>query len=628
MALNVPNFAEEDDSERTFKVVTPHAAVLIWNYIDRLNADGTLPTANLTEPAIIGTSSIISISTSKRKADPVGAFEFRLAPRFDWVSRITPGSWCAILMSMDQIPTMYPGLPGTTADRRSFKMLGRIESVRGVVDVNPETGARNTTFVVTGRDWGSVFETLFYIDFAAAQNLVIGNTPATVQTLLGLQHYGTLLKDKSLPGPSQWIDAIISMWGAGHETALINGQKLLEAEIDKGKIELDTPLLATQTQYQLPYDVASFMGQGVLPGIGTQVNFASIIGREHGKLTEFDDPKKTDIHYTQVEDSIGALNPSQFIGSHTLWQMLTDASNTALYELVADIRWDGDIPRFTLYHRIKPFVTRPNFITSIQEVTAAAAAGTVDELSNMFSNVRRIKIPLKDVMSLNFGTNWRDKVNFIELKPTSNLNPVQQTMANTFKIFGQTVDEFAYQRDGFKPMLVECNFIPKSGDGVDPKKLGHWKYLLREWYFNTHLMLNGSITFIGQNEYIQVGDNIMIDSTILGQAPITSAQLITTSKTYLTAHVESISHSFAVNPETGARTFQTTVQFVRGIITDEAGKLVASLVPLGPEAGAIDRISSNLQSPQERNGNVFGSSTPTDPDAEKLNSSNSLVKTL
>ena len=141
----------------------------------------------------------------------------------------------------------------------------------------------------------------------------------------------------------------------------------------------------------------------------------------------------------------------------------------------------------------------------------------------------------------------------------------------------------------------------------------HWKFLLREWHFNNHLLLNGAITFIGQSKYIQVGDNIKIDSKILGNAPVNVGQK-KASSSYLLAHVENISHTFSVNPESGARSFMTTIQFVRGVITDKEGKPLT----LSEGGNALDKFAEVLKPKDERNSNVFGTSVESDPDVEKL----------
>jgi len=605
------------------KLVTPHAAIIVWNYSDRVSADGAMKNSNhLIEQIIIGTSSVISISTVKRKSSPAGSFEVRIAPRFNWVSRITPGSWCAILMSQDPISALDHNNPDT-AKKESFKMLGRIDSIRGVVEVNQETGARNTNYIMTGQDWGSVFETSLYIDQAIAEAVLPGgdSTLAQSYTILGLNMYKTYGESKALPTSSDTVDTMLNLWGKESSTAIANGVEMINKE---NNLKISQLTYSSGPQFQLPAQVAKFMKQGKtilnqpVPG-NTSVNFSEVIQRQHGKLKEYDT-------YKRIEESYGIPNPSQFMGKHSLWQLLTDLSNNALYELVSDIRWNGDQPNFTLYHRIRPFVTRTNFIALLKssppEPQALSAASTITELQSLFKHVRKVEIPLDDILGVNFGTNWRDKINFIEIRPNFQLVPEAQSLAA--KISGQTLDAPGYERDGFKPMFVECPFVPADdgqGTSVNIEKLSHWKYILREWYFNTHMMLNGSVTFIGQNNYIQVGDNILIDSTIIGKGYINSAQLAAVGqKMYLLAHVENIMHNFSVNPETGARTFSTTVQFVRGIISDESGNTIALGYPVNAiEPGAIDSKAPKIFT--DRDNNVFGSSTITDPDTQKIKGS-------
>jgi hypothetical protein len=122
-----------------------------------------------------------------------------------------------------------------------------------------------------------------------------------------------------------------------------------------------------------------------------------------------------------------------------------------------------------------------------------------------------------------------------------------------------------------------------------------WKHLLREWYFNTQNLLNGSLTFVGQSAYIGVGDNILINSSALGMAPIASNQ---GADTYLMAHVENISHEFTINSE-GSRSFFTSIQFVRGIMVNEKRE------PINPNTGiALDKEASSLSENQEKPSNI------------------------
>ena len=119
----------------TGQITNPHGAVGIWNYKDRITSAGAQE-PNVIEQVIISSASLKSISTRKMKNQPAGSFELRLAPTFNWVARITPGSWCVILMSRDKslVSSSTKSIPPCTRD--SVKMFGRIHSVRAAVSVD------------------------------------------------------------------------------------------------------------------------------------------------------------------------------------------------------------------------------------------------------------------------------------------------------------------------------------------------------------------------------------------------------------------------------------------------------------------------------------------------------------
>jgi len=619
------------------KLVTPHASIIIWNYVDRDDSSGAALSTHLIEPMIVGSSSVVSISTSKTKSSPAGQFQIQLAPRFNWVTRITPGSWCAILMSQDRLPDMSPDDVGQ-ASENSLKMLGRIDSVRGVVDVDQNTGARRTTFMIAGRDWGSVFESMLYIDPILSNNLLKDDPLSQAYSILGLNMYESYDKAKALPSSAELVKNMIHLWGGGDFGTAV---KSAQAQFPPNPI-MSKLLIAGSTQFRLPSEVAQFMDVSPNLGLGSNLakvgkaiqgeaahNFADLITTYHGPLKNKDtgstaSESKPYSTASESKESFGIPQPHNFFGTHTFWQLLTELSNIALNELVTDIRWENGSPKFALYHRIRPFVNDPLFLKKLAATsfftegsTLLQADTVVKQNMSLFKNVKSTKIDIADVVNINFGSNWRDKINFVEITPTSNLLDESQSLEA--KKYGQTYDPRGYERDGLKPLIVRTAFLPYSQDGAEPiiRALTHWKFLIREWHFNNHLLLNGGITFIGQNTHIQVGDNILVSSKILGSAPLNAAQQLPLPiKTYMLAHVETIQHTFSVNQETGARSFMTTVQFVRGVITDKSGVPITLRVPPSFSGNALDS-NARLVS-DERNKETFGTSVFSDPDVQKL----------
>lgn len=589
------------------KIVNPQAAAIVWNYEDRINASGATDPHKI-EQIIINTGSLISMSTQKSKGNAAGSFELRLAPTYNWVARLTPGSWVVVLMSQNKpLQEMSPTNPGK-ADPELVKMLGRIDSVRAVVDVDQSTGARRTHYIVTGQDWASVFDTTLYIDPIVRNSVLQDGSIAHAARIIFNNYLLDWTKNNvALPTPTQVIDAIIKVWGAPLSAMD------LDAQFASSPITLTTlPTFSSTAQFQLPKEVVGYFGGfGKNIAITTAVNFADIIKIYAGTLKSYDS------YSGDNQEAYGIPDPAKFYGTNSFWQLLVENSNNVLNELVADMRWEGNKANLALYNRARPFINRNSF-----------DGHDLDQVklnTSYFKNVRKIEIPLEDVISINAGTNWRDKVNFVEIRLGPNL--AEENYEAQIKLDSQTTDRRAYERDGFKPMIPVANYLPYKANQpgiLAAKEALQWKNLLREWHFNTHLMLNGAVSFIGQNKYIQVGDNIMIDMSVLGASSVNAFQ-VNSAGAYLLAHVESVSHQFSVEPNGGSRSFITTIQFVRGIVADKNGKMLGLSGAAGfgsdPIDAALDRNASDLAQSSEKNTNVVGSSTSMDPDKQKLKGS-------
>ena len=594
------------EATHTVRLTSPQAAMIIWNYKERSTSAG-LKDPHSVETMHLLSNQIISIQTFKGKRQPSGRFEVRLAPTQNWMSTLTTGSWCAINMTKDlEIPDQSK-IENRRADPTMIKWLGRIEDVRLSVSVDEETGARSTSYVVTGSDWSSVFESILYIDpIFRNQGLDPSSSSFTAVGAAARIAYDQQVLDYFQNGglPTSTINtkAIVRIWGAPFKEA---------TDPISSKIGvLPNLTLTSEGAYQWPFEVGMYMA-GNITGPLTQ-NIADNINFVTGRLTSYDSFESTaSDSYTEVEDSFGFINPNSIFGEHPVWSLLMDNCNPVLNELIADLRVEDTVVLPTLYKRIRPFVVNPEF----------EGSSDVTDHTSYFTDLRRIDIPLEDVITIDAGVNWRSKINFIEIRIDKQLD-TGKPMGPVIKKDAQTSDRPSYERDGFKPEIANTKYAPYSGGELDDEGLTKWKYLLREWYFNQHDQLNGNVTFVGQNRYIQVGDNIAINSQVFGQDRNMSRQEKDTAGApggeqlmNLVAHVESVRHSFTVDQVTGARKFLTTVQFVRGVIMP-----VQNLpVTFGPFGGtdiqptALDTDASELDQAAKKTGNVVSTSTPLDP---------------
>ena len=718
---------------------------------------------------VLNTTSLLSISTSKDKSKPAGSFEIRLAPTKNWVTAITPGSWCIILMSNSAINDKAK-YGGGRVDEKSFKMLGRIESVRGVIEVDQATGARKTGYIVQGVDWGTIFDSTLYVDplnragdgssigealrfgyekfikkgasydsakygpkaneespakkrqelqanastqeqlgpVKSTSNVIEKGFLASLFDKTGIPYADKTVSPAAVTSTKSVIviddEGIIKEVPVGTGTVLAptdtveenaiplktNEQLAEEAEAKKqtaaaekkaaadaataqkkedaktgtlsvgeklpsagdavkfllslwgqtdavtSAMQAETGLLGKSQQvFKIPAKASEYMqfkdGKGKVSNIISQV-ITPIVGKLKNGGKSFNDT------YTGVDRSAGLINFDTILGEHSMWQVLNDNCNAPINELIPEIRFDqSGQATMALYQRVRPFAIKSTaeILADDKEVGDRTTAPFLGPLSkdeadakktlqeakrsladfyfSEFKKVRTKTIDVQDVITCNFGTNWRDKYNFIEINVDRSL--FQESFSSAIKLQSQFKDADSIGRDGLKSMIQSFSYIPVNSSGVQSVlDVFVYKYALKEWYFNTHKMLNGNIQVIGQDQYIQVGDNIRVEAEALGLAKnISAAQKASRRFTHLTAHVESISHTAQIDAN-GARSFITNINFTRGIITDIDGNLVA----LPGNAGAVDQDAAQVTPIVEKNTGTFGTSGSKDPDRQKL----------
>lgn len=562
-------------------IKTPHAAVIVWNYNDRLSAKG-LNGANEEDinEVIISTISLMSITTSKSKSEPVGTFNFTLAPTRNWVSVLTPGSWCAILMSND--PIVENSFKSVSATQ--LKMLGRIDAIRANVSVDSD-GTRFTTYSVQGRDWGQIFENIIYVDPIVQDQSDPGGTQANA---LYQQLVGAVFDNNNNPH-------ILSVPKNLYTIMSVLGHPLRLPETDR--------LAKATHEVSLPEKVVKFLYDTASPGsVDLSLPFNEPSSRSKPRSKKFmellsliwgplkDSGEDEYDNSNPLQTGLGWLDAGSFVGQHTIWSILQDNCNYAMNELFTEIRWKDNVPDFRLYSRIKPF----------SYTDAPASEGLISlAMRSKFQNIASHLLDTEAVMNVSAGVNWADKFNFLEIKPDLNeLSVLGVTLKDKSQAFqGGNSTSDVFNREGFRPMFFSVKQLPfdTAADNrpIDASLLQKWVNLAKEWYFDCHKFLNGTVTMYGTNEYIPVGDNIMFDAKLIGITPNYNGKSSSVKDTiYVLAHVESVQHSFSVNSE-GARTYQTSINFVRGIIVNKQKQLIGS--------GTVDNLASDLSKEDSKN---------------------------
>jgi hypothetical protein len=575
-----------------YRITTPHAAVIVWNYNDRLGADPTdASSINDVNEIILSTVSCTSIQTSKSKGSPAGSFTITLAPTRDWVSAITAGSWCTILMSNRPITKAQLD----NADPNFVKMIGKIDTVRANVQVDDD-GARHTTYVVTGSDWGYIFNNVLYID-----NLIAAaNDPTNQGNTIALALQQQLFGEGNTPQSFKVADNLVALLGIFGVSS--SGLDAAGTDINRINKSIYDFLIPVQMSTYFNFiDADNNVNQSTM--------LSDLLTLQTGKLTSYNS-------YQDTNEAYGFIDPFSLQGTNSFWQILMDNSNPALNEMYNEIEWEtsnsGKIgPSLTIFNRIKPFSYRTDLSTTDSE----------NSLRSQFTLLKTHTIDNVKVTSVNVGTNWRDKYNFVEIRPQFQDFEI---LAGWTAQKSQGADTQAFNREGFRPLIIGTKQFPVDpsvkGSQYDASLLTSWVSLLKEWFFDTHKLLNGTITVKGGSEYIGVGNNILFEAALIN--PTMNLNLganKSVNTNYILAHVENVDHTFTVADD-GARNYTTNIQFVRGIVVNKSN---GNFTLVG--SGSIDELASDIAGKTENTTNTFGTSDgisdsthPIDPDPRKL----------
>lgn len=666
------------------KVKNPHGIVVIYNYRERFGDNYIANSEFEIEQVILNSASLLSIQTQKSKGSPNGAFEIKLAPYKNWTSAITPGSWCVILMSNSAVDDGAK-YGGTTVNSKSFKMLGRIESVRGVVSTNKMDGSVTKHYIVTGSDWGTVFNNSLYVDpldrdpnataLGMAQRYGYGDYVSQVlnwkssttkndpnnkdssktrpdtkddqvkESLDDMTYNEAKIKEsqtKSLTEAKKTAGELTaaasdprlkvkSEKGFGPPTSIFNIRILLNlwgnTSDREGRFSVSMTnnlsngmlLGDAQQKFRLPDQLCKYMnftddGGKVINSLSELIDCTSYSGR----LTGYDKYSGLDI-----STDIGLIHFDTIFGENSMWQVLTQNFNSLTSELIPEVRFDSESgkPTLALYNRIKPFAIRnaDRILKDSYEIAMGSKETilkpdqikkVVDDNLSLFKDVRCKTIDYNDVILSSFGTNWRDKINFIEVSIDRSMF-MGETFSAAIKLDSQFFDKKSIARDGLRSMRESTQYVPILQEFANPTSVFAYKYLLKEWFFDTHTMLNGTLNLVGQDDYIQVGDNIMVNAKVLDiNRNFSKSQNDSGSAVYLLAQVESIAHNMMY--EENVRAFTTTINFVRGILVN------SDRTTINEANNGSDQDAALLSPGREVNSRMSGSSSSTDPDRQKL----------
>ncbi len=518
------------------------AEVVVYNYeyrdSDLMVGPVSTPTSSATKEIKIG-HAVTSITCTKSKTSPYGSFSITLKPTAEWTRVIVPGSWCAIFMSNSSLDKTRLNNKATKIGDNNYacplKMVGLIMAVRVSKSISQD-GAVTTTYTLNGYDFGYLFTASIYVNQLFQAQLLAGKYDAVWANLTFPKNEG------AIGDPVENINRVLNAWA--------------EIEISGISVGAAIDIKPPKTRIVIPKDVAKLVGTKT-EVIGFILTAIGLDNRKGEKLIPIEAGAAQNFEAKLIGQKY--FEPRRLIINNTLWGMINEYMNPTLNEAYCDLHvcavglGDAVVQPVFVMRQI-PFST-PEYE---QIIPAAAIQGPPSAPSTphpvtLLTDLPKTIIPAHKIIHYDVGFSEYDRVNFTELN-AFDINVQQKSFGSIQTSNKPTWEDGAIKRFGLRPKVVYgADYGFSATDNINTAN--QWKTLIRDWFFNNHKYVNGTVECIGLDEHIAVGENFVLE------------------KENLLAHIESYTHTFTVDHDTGSKIFRTSIEFTKGL-SDKSNSLV------------------------------------------------------
>lgn len=495
---------------------------------------------------IILFDSVQSVNVNHTKSNHTGTLNATLYPTQEFLSLINPGDYvfCWMMNSEATWMDVISRITNKSACNKfsdGLKFYGRVNSIREQIHQSPD-GARVGRFILNANSFTELDATFFYEQHLST--LQEGVSTQLSQLNLDLDKIVDTSDGARGIVPNKMIVSLIDIFlGIGIKKNLASGETNPALKSTFG----------TEGDYAhiLPEDVGLILNKSLKSGkaLKTADVLEVIHGIQHySNGTSATDPKdsksvaqsfapdgtlQSDSRRSTGEDLLGRNSPiPPSLINQSLWSICYNYLNPACNEMYSTLRVnpDGDVVP-TVVVRQMPFST-----------DAASASGVT-----YFSEVPRWKIPSVIVRSSDIGRSDALRFNFLHVYGTTDTvsarNITQQMTDNPPKY-----DEMDIARSGLRPFMqtVPC-WVDETRELQGP---GRWMEIIGDFIFGQHMTLTGTLSTVGIQSPICVGDNLEWDGVLY--------------------HIESITHSCAIQAD-GHKSFTTTLGLTHGMGIDTFG---------------------------------------------------------
>ena len=501
---------------RPIKSTVSRARVVYWHYVVqnfgastgidyRTLLGGGAPTSDAdifkTERGIIE-EEITEVQVSKSIDNPSGSFRITMLASKNWKMLLSPGDWVAIYMS-----SAYDNFDYDSPDSKNMVMFGSIDRVTKTKQRDEETDKVLVRYIVTGRDFGRVFE-----------DTDIWFNPHTNPTAL-IDLTLTVAGMKFTGSPSEMMDSILdTFFGKAGGGAPVLGTIPVKTTFGLGKAEVELKQGYIPEEVALPFSAAGSLSppKFELGGTGAvkSVPINSLIEREFyiqsGLLYR---PWSSKINLPGYK-SRAMLSASNSPGN--IWGLMKRESNALVNDLYCELIKDED-------GNCKPTVIlAPHPNSNFFEDTP----GELNDAFYKLGDLEQIEVGSSQIKYEDLGRDGNSKVNMVWLTSRESTSATTNKIAYLGK---ETVDGIglpmfqseSIKRYGLKiyDQMLEFCFSNALGK-VDATAGGLYRSFINQIYdlhVYNHLYETGSVVSTGNNKAriggtLRIKDESQVDS--------------------------------------------------------------------------------------------------------------------
>lgn len=408
-----------------------------------------------------------------------------------------------------------------------FKGVFKVQSVRRVVSVDPNTGTKMVIFKITGFAFTEYNNTIYFNPYLVDPNQDPKNQ-LLFASFLG-RDWANLINSKGLTNVQDVIATLIqSFIGAGIT--------------DEGRLEKNGTVKSPNVHFFMPELVGRLLGvRGVkaakdiyvhIFGLqkyasGSAQSLAQGMNPQGGNMNQ----KFNRIYYTSTPCGGDTFLKPEYWNQVKAWSILNQYTNAPLNEIYTTFRVSptGRVMPTMVFRQI-PF-TNEDFKGTTLPVTK-------------FMNLPRWKINTALILDQDVGRDEAARVNFVQYFGKSTVGQNGADIAQEIAQVNYAYDINDVQRSGLRPYIVTTQFDEPTTTNKEYRS-PQWAKILGDALIGGHLKMNGTISTAGIVAPIAVGDNLELDSIVY--------------------HIEQIAHTCSVNVTDGRRMFRTQISLSSGM---------------------------------------------------------------